>query len=175
MRKHGDSWRRVLHRKVGGLGLSEADCVKRVPRGHWDDLENCRLFLESAQGGLGVLSVRDWAEVPRAQLANAGGRGLVAKFGSMEALLRAVYPEEDWSHAPVPSSHWDQRENRKKRMEEIGRALGVVEPIDWKKITRADIQRAGGGAVLNRYDSFYDALVDCCLPEDTWRHAPPLL
>jgi hypothetical protein len=58
-----------------------------------------------------------------------------------------VYPEHAWEDVrfgAVPKRTWESFDARIKKIEAIGRDLGVQKLDDWYAITRAQVRQAGG-------------------------------
>ena len=69
-----------------------------------------------------------------------GGGSILEKYkGSLVALLKSMYPENDWlpwKFASCPQNYWDDLKNQRKFMDWAGKELKIKEQSDWYKITQ---------------------------------------
>lgn len=68
----------------------------------------------------------------RAQIEEEGGRGLLHHHKSLEAVLRAVYPEHDWDSSRFlrarihPRGHSSDREYLLSELDKVEKRLGIL-------------------------------------------------
>lgn len=69
-----------------------------VPDGFWMRMENQRLFCDWASKQLGINSDSDWLRITSSDFLPLGGYTLINNYylGSIQALVRAVYPTRNW-------------------------------------------------------------------------------
>ena len=68
-----------------------------------------------------------------------GGMALASKYGSIQDLLSAIYPDFDWlpwRFKTVPNKYWENMDNCKKFMEWAGKELQIKEMSNWYKIVK---------------------------------------
>jgi hypothetical protein len=120
-------------------------CTKTVPLGgYWKHVQNVRHFLdEIGSRELGIKEVKalsvflflflsfhtttqfsDWYSISRKQLLRAGGRGLLAEYGSPAGAVMAAYPEYPWQ--PSNFSHSSpNRANLLASLKAVENGLGI--------------------------------------------------
>lgn len=77
------------------------------------------------------LQPSDWYTVTREQVRVKGGGGLIARYPSMEAALKAIYPEVAWDSSKFistvrnPSGYWADIEHQREFLEKTAQRLGL--------------------------------------------------
>ena len=148
-------------------GEEESNFRPQRSRGHWDSAERKREFVEGivAQMGHAVKNRREWKGITAKKLTDMGGGALLRQYGSVLALLRDLYPEEEWDQSAVSPyisrGHWDSEKNRATFIEEAKRRFGIRQPSDWSKVTKEDLLSLRGcSSLLARYGSVTQLLVN---------------
>lgn len=156
-------------------GVTERDFMHRMPRGHWNNMENRRKLLESVAEKHGVRSVEDWQKVRHADLLNAGaGALLVEKNGSVFELLKETFPEqfegvtEEECRGRRAKNYWASRENRRALMDSIAQEFGITEKSHWKAVKANDLKDRGAGALLTKFSGSIFHLLKDTYPEQEW-------
>lgn len=171
LRKHG-SMLALLQAVYPEEGITATDCLPAVPKGHWDDKENRRAFMEKVRKEMGVENAGDWRRVRREDIQQLGGGGLLTKFSSVFELLDDTYPEQRLEELEcrghVSNAYWKDTANRRALLDRIAAAHSVKCPSDWKRVSWRDVAAfPGGNTLLSFYDSMLDALRHI-YPEQEW-------
>jgi hypothetical protein len=91
--------------------------------------------------------------------------------GSPSKLLLSVFPDHPWElnkfNAP-PSKFWDNQAHQADAFAQLTAKLGVETLDDWYKITTADIQNAGAGALLRKFGKSSTQMLKHFHPTHTW-------
>lgn len=143
--------------------LQAHECLRALPASHWRSAENGRQFLEQLAAAHGVQTAADWRRVTAFHVRQRGGSGLLARHGSVVAMLRATYPERTWDELEcrrqVSNAFWASQENCRRFLEKVAREHGVATPEDWSMVTRKHIEQMGGKSLFARFGSLHAALV----------------
>lgn len=159
---------------------------KRAPRGYWLHRSTQKARLKKIGKELGVKEVlflfshlllltlthipqlKGWYSISTRQVRERGGFGALKYHGTLEAALRAVYPEFPWEagsfneHRKAPHGFWLDNQNLHKVLEKVEKELGIsqvppqtphvpidvlllphAKPEDWYSITLADLKSLG--------------------------------
>lgn len=129
----------------------------------WKTTEQRRAFMDGLADKLGIFDAEGWKSVTAAAVAKAGGKGLLAHYPSVLAMLQDIYPEQgirlESCRPQAPRGHWNCRDNQRAVFDAVAERHGVITPEDWKRIRVKDVLAEKGGAtVLKKYRSLEDAL-----------------
>lgn len=142
---------------------------QRVPRGYWMDAANGRRYLGELAARMGVRKPEDWVNVRYRDVENSGGRGLLARYGTLLAALEALHPEEDFSALAAaqraPPRHWDSAEERRRFLDEVAAQLGITAPEGWRDVSCHRLASMGGAGLLARYSHSVFRLLQDTYPE----------
>lgn len=168
---HGGSIRRLLSVAYPDQEWGGLEGRKKRPLGHWNDRENRTAFLQAFRSSRGISCATDWRAVTAQDVKDAGGAGLLAKYGnSLARALADLLPEECGRLAEVrqklPQGHWSKRENRRAVLDAIAEEMGVREVRDWRRVSSAELRRHGGAGMLHLFPSFAELLRDTYGAED---------
>lgn len=109
---------------------------------YWNDLNNQKKKLEQIGTELGVKELDDWYKVSRAQLLKLVPF-IDAKYkGKVFSALKKIYPDHNWDSSKFSRAFinfWNDVAHQKKKLEEVGRELGVVNLDDWYRISRSRV------------------------------------
>lgn len=102
-----------------------------------------------------------------------GGEVIGCYNGSLSKMLRSVYPGIPWDDAKFsrrPNAYWASSENRRARVLEIGKKLGIGENEyeKWYRIRNIDFNKAGGSSLLGKFQSSMFSLLKDVFPEYPW-------
>lgn len=125
----------------------------RVRSGHWESVAVQREFLEKVAARHCVERQEDWRRIAYRHVVDAGGSSLLGRYGnSVLALLRAVYPEQEWCpvrHRPnVPRGYWQSKAAQRAFLDSVAAELDVRRPADWSRVRNCDIEERGGRTLL---------------------------
>ena len=70
---------------------------KQYPRGYWSDVKHIQKFLIELQTKLKLSKKEDWTRVSIFQIHQAGGGGLLRKYGTLYNILCIAFPEKEWN------------------------------------------------------------------------------
>jgi len=160
LERYGGSVFEALSDLYPEQGLEAAQCRPKLPQGYWQSAANRRAFMERVAAAHGVRTAADWKKVGQEQLREAGGGGLLARYGNnVLALLRDVYPDLAAGHLArelrtrAPKGYWGQAENRRKFLEEVAAGLGITTAQEWAAVTAKQLEKRGGGRLLRMFSS----------------------
>lgn len=136
-------------------------CRKRVPRGYWDILRNRKAFLESFAKEERLQCPGDWARVGVSAVMKRGGSGLLAKCGGLREALEEAFPDMDLGGVAFTSNtDWSQAGARRAFMERLASSKGITDVRGWADVKYEDVLRLGGGGLLRRYATTWEAICD---------------
>ena len=125
--------------------------------------------LDSLAGKLGYKELDDWYRARKTDFYNNEGGSLLQAFdGSPSKLLSFVYPHHNWKvwkFGTVSKGYWNDKENRKNFLDELGRNLGYNQLDDWYNISNLDFVNSGGTGLL-KFTIL--RLLQSAYPEHTW-------
>ena len=174
-----------------GTRTREARCI--CTQKHWFTapharrLIHVRSLLDKIGTELGIKQVRfsqttkvtvnqraDWCRVSRRAIVSKGGGALFLKHKSVEDLVRAAYPEEEWERHRFakqsgPNGYWKDNANLFKAMDKAELLLGISkvkcffisglcdsivllwsQPEDWYSVTMSDLKQTGLSGTIVR-------------------------
>ena len=71
---------------------------QRVHSGFWDEADNQKRFVVALGDQLGFKNMDDWYKLEYDHISKSGGARLISKHGgSRLALLKAIFPQHQWS------------------------------------------------------------------------------
>eukprot|EP01114_Cavostelium_apophysatum_P017721 TRINITY_DN5331_c0_g1_i3.p1 TRINITY_DN5331_c0_g1~~TRINITY_DN5331_c0_g1_i3.p1 ORF type:complete len:845 (-),score=169.37 TRINITY_DN5331_c0_g1_i3:2211-4745(-) len=140
---------------------------KKLPNNYWDDLNRQLEHLEDYAKKNDISDWFLWTAVSKADFLRKGGsQQLIAKHGSLLQVLRAVYPNRNWSEAR--NIVWRQN------LENFAEKHNIKRIEDWSRISVNTFKTeiAKGRQILRVYSSVYGALK--ALYSDRDWHALPV-
>lgn len=125
---------------------------------------------------LNIKHPSDWGKVTKKQiLANDGASFINIYYGSVKRAITSVlegmvfllsqqedttWKEEWFSNAnKFPSGYWSKKENQREFLNNLAKKLDVLNPSDWKKVSRKEVIENDGGTLLFHYGTLRNALV----------------
>ncbi len=143
----------------------------KAPQGFWDLPANQRSYMDWLGQRLGYRCADDWYAVTLDDFLRNKGRGIMALYHRSPVLaVIDLIPAQDWCEwkfRRVPPGFWEVAKNRQRYLRWLGKELGFRQPDDWYQIRTEDFARRRGGALLERYSSFYDLMREF-LPQLDW-------
>jgi hypothetical protein len=136
---------------------------KTAPHGYWNNIENRRRKMEEFGQKLKVKQLEDWYNVAGKDVKTEVSAFMHRYNGSLYEALRDVYNEYPWDPSKfktVPRGYWNNIENRRQRMEEIGEKLRVKKREDWYNVSGKDVITEARGFMSRYKDCLYEALKD---------------
>lgn len=88
--------------------------------------------------------------------AEKGINGLLVHFGSVQAMVEAMFPSDHkalypWRFASAPNGYWKLPENRKYAAAALRTHLGIVKATDWYALTREALIEFGIVHMVDHY------------------------
>lgn len=114
---------------------------QRMPRGHWDNVDNIREFIERVSKKFVIESPEDWYRVSYEQLAAAGGERLLRRYGGLGHILRQVYPDVAWNWQELRKR--DKRSSQRFLFIQLARLFPdyeIIEDYSYKDVARVSGQ-----------------------------------
>jgi hypothetical protein len=147
-------------------------CLK-LPMGFWDSRSNRRDYMRWLGEQLGYTLLDHWYAVRHRDFTSTGGGALLSKYQwSPPLAVIDLVPRNrwhEWRFVKVPLGFWDLVENRHRYLRWLGRKLGFRRPQDWSSITYDAIGDNYGHALLHRFPSLREVMLDF-MPEINWDH-----
>ena len=118
-------------------------------RGHWAVPSHVRAAVEEFAKSHGIVSLEDWRQVSKEQLANAGLAGALGSHQhSVLRLLRAAYGPEVHRALVRPAraaESWEREETVVKFVRAAEERMDLREPEEWYRVGWDRIKRMTGG------------------------------
>jgi len=142
---------------------------KRIPARHWHSVANQRHFLEWMATQLNITDINGWYKVSASEVKKRGGSGLLTHYGgSISKALKTVYPEykwQFWKFSTVPVGEWEELANQRAYFDWYAKEYGIQKPMDWFKVSAADLHKRQGRGLLTIYDDSIVKAVQHVYPE----------
>lgn len=134
---------------------------RKSPNGYWDDLENCKSYLEWIGPLLGVSQMSDWYKVTNSSMIAVGGQGFLNHFhNSLSQALSTIYPQEKWKNwlfAKAPKKALESEEI-KEYLDHLATQLNIQVMDDWYHISENEIATIGSITTINKMGGLGKAL-----------------
>jgi len=145
---------------------------QKVPRYFWDDVAARREHLHDLEKKLRITRPEGWYDVSFQKVHEVGAGGLIQCYNkSVASMVADLHPSVcwlPWRFSKVPTQFWENPENKRSCFTWVESCLNVKIPEDWYKVTREDVQRAGGGGLLQCYNNSLSLMVISSLPDYDW-------
>ena len=142
------------------------------PKGFWDNIENCKKFMDNLYIKLNYSSMEDWYNVIEKDISDNKGINILNKYKNTINLLQNIYPDYDWIiwkfKRPVPEGYWSVKENRLKCMEWLFKELKYKTMEDWYRVTVKDFKDNDCFGLIWNYRASYQALLSDVYPDYNW-------
>jgi len=141
-----------------------------VPGDHWGTPENQRKFLEWVldQERLETVKSDIVLLTDRVIKQYKGGSSLLLTHKNTMDCIKSVFPEfsfEPSDFEQVGRGFWEDQDNQKAWLLNLGDKLGFRKPTDWYAIREQDFEEHGGISLINYYESSPAKVVLSLLPE----------
>ena len=152
-------------------------------KGFWNDISNRKVFLEELAKTLGFKEMEDWYNIKMWDFMKYGknGKDILSVYGaSPSKVLQSTFTDykwKPWKFLQVPKGFWDDINNRREYLHQLGTRLGYKNMEDWYKISRRDLTKNDGGGLLDIYGFSLFQVIQSTFPEYNWKpwkfsHAP---
>jgi hypothetical protein len=147
---------------------------KKVPPGHWEMIENQRLFSDSYLcPKLQIIQYFQWYGLRQEDVANCSGAGLLRKYSnSLKQMIETIYPEFEWNaqYLQFQRGQWEHVENQRLFVDtHLGPKLQITQQLQWYDITKKSIQdSAGSGLLQHSYNCSPQRMLETLYPEYEW-------
>ena len=145
-----------------------------VQHGYWNNKDNQRDFLDWFGNQLGFKEMDDWYGITEKQILENGGVTLLNKYGeSPSKLVMAVYDTHQWQQSRFNTQHgyWNNKDNQRDFMDQLGNQLGFKEMDDWYGITQKQLHENGGVTLLDKYGGSPSKLVMAVYDNHQWQQS----
>eukprot|EP01114_Cavostelium_apophysatum_P015052 TRINITY_DN4029_c1_g1_i1.p1 TRINITY_DN4029_c1_g1~~TRINITY_DN4029_c1_g1_i1.p1 ORF type:complete len:534 (-),score=127.16 TRINITY_DN4029_c1_g1_i1:1284-2885(-) len=146
---------------------------ERAPRGTWTDKKKQREFFDSIEKKLGVKEWQDWYKIPRTDVVELGGSGILRHYeDSLWKALMSVYAEYPWEEEKFSQREegfWKDKRVQRQFFEKTAVKLGVKNLDDWYSIRRSQIYPHGGTFINAYYGGSLLRALKAVYPEHQWR------
>ncbi|MCP4548077.1 MAG: hypothetical protein GY835_16560, partial [bacterium] len=142
------------------------------PDGFWRGRANRRRYLKWLGKQLGFKKIEDWYRVTNRDFKDNHGGTLLYMFGgSPSAVVKDRYPDfnwQEWLFPTIPHHFWDDRTNRRRYLEWLGKQLGFKRMEDWYHLTAQDFVVFHGGRLAQIHNGSPSAVLIESFPEHEW-------
>ena len=121
--------------------------------GYWDNKNNQRDFMDQLGNRLGYIKMNAWYGVTVKRFHKNRGVTLLHKYGdSPSKLVMTVYNSHQWqqSRFNTQQGYWDNKNNQRDFMDQLGNRLGYKEINAWYGVTFKQVDENGGVTLLNK-------------------------
>ena len=142
--------------------------------GYWNNKDNQRNFMDQLGNRLGFKEMDDWYGITAKQIHENGGVTLLNKYGrSPSKLVMAVYDNHQWQQSRFNTQHgyWNNKDNQRDFMDQLGNRLGFKEMDAWYGITQKQLHENGGVTLLNKYGGSPSKLVMAVYDNHQWNES----
>src|SRR3569623_603660 len=130
---------------------------RQAPLRFWADQRNHRRYMTWLAAQLKIRRPEDWYRVSNADFERHKGGAFLLEYNStISAAIKAFLPRyrwQEWLFSGTPKGFWDDRRNRKRYLDWLGKQLGYKKPEDWYAVTQHDIYAHRGIQFLKLYSS----------------------
>jgi hypothetical protein len=120
------------------------------------------------------VSLSDWYSKEKYFVLSHSGGAMIENYynGSISKMLADIYPEYDWDvrkFTQAPNGYWNDDQNCREFLEELGAKLGYKEMDDWYQLSNRELAMHGGGGGLNsRFNGSPLQMLRYFYPENDW-------
>ena len=136
----------------GESGFTSYERRKRYR--HRDNKNNQRDFMDQLGNRLGYKEINAWYGVTK-KVFTKWDFLLNEYGGSPSKLVTTVYDTHQWRQSRfnthMPNGYWENKDNQRDFMDQLGRRLGCKEINAWYGVTQKQIYENGGVSLLNKY------------------------
>lgn len=172
LHKLGDSPAAILKEYLPDFDWQEWR-FQSAPQRFWHDPRNRRRYMAWLAETLGFTTDEDWYAVKAEDFHKHHGAGLLAQVNdSPIAAVREYRPAVrwlEWRFASVPDGFWEDRRNRRRYLDWLGRQLGFTAWQAWYQVKTADFERHGGHRLLHRFGYSPIAVLKDYIPHAPWQ------
>ena len=140
----------------------------------WRDHLNQRDLIDLIGSKLKLKNLEDFYNITQVDMKPYGGDILLDNYfdGSMYQLFSSLYPNHSWYKwnfsQRIESSFWDNKNNQRDFMDQLGNRLEYKEINAWYGVTKKQIQENGGLSLLNKYGGSPSKLVMAVYDTHQW-------
>lgn len=144
-----------------------------VPAGFWNERKNRVSYMNWLGQHLGFRKKEDWYKLKHRDIEENYGGSVVYLFyhGSPYEAVKDCFPDYEWQawkFTQVPKGFWQDKKNRIKYMDWLGKQLGFRQPEDWYRLKKADFDRNHGVGLLGDFGGSPMAVVKDVFPKRVW-------
>lgn len=143
------------------------------PRSYWKDPQHHRAYMDWLARQLGIRRPEDWYQVTNRDFTrHKGGAFLLHYDSTISKAVMAYLPEYDWKEwlfRKIPKGFWNDRRNRRRYVQWLGRKLGITRMDQWYAVTRHHIEGNHGNNLLKRFDGSPYQLLKDVYPRYDWK------
>lgn len=145
-----------------------------LPRGFFDTHENRQRYMTWLGENLGFTQHSDWYDLRKEHFVETGGMVLLKSYyeGSPAKAVKEHFPSQswlEWKFVQVAGGYWNDRTNRIRYMDWLGKERGYSNTDDWYKVTKKMLQDSEGGGLLSYFGNDRGRLLRDYLPEHDWK------
>eukprot|EP01114_Cavostelium_apophysatum_P008517 TRINITY_DN2104_c2_g1_i1.p1 TRINITY_DN2104_c2_g1~~TRINITY_DN2104_c2_g1_i1.p1 ORF type:complete len:621 (-),score=144.76 TRINITY_DN2104_c2_g1_i1:93-1955(-) len=145
--------------------------TRRKP-GFWSVSSNRRNFLLEIQPDLNVRNWKDWYNVTYDQVKQLGGFGALAPHDhSLGKALADLIPEHKWQlwkFRSIPRGLFQDPRQRVEFVHSLEEEFNIKSSDDWYRISLRDIEKKGGGAVIEHHKNSLSNILKEAYPDHQW-------
>eukprot|EP00028_Trichosphaerium_sp_Am-I-7-wt_P012154 CAMPEP_0168524058 /NCGR_PEP_ID=MMETSP0405-20121227/10405_1 /TAXON_ID=498012 /ORGANISM="Trichosphaerium sp, Strain Am-I-7 wt" /LENGTH=320 /DNA_ID=CAMNT_0008546155 /DNA_START=66 /DNA_END=1025 /DNA_ORIENTATION=- len=142
-----------------------------VPRHFWELADNQMDKINVLARNLRVKTLEDWYKVTNSLMLSNGGGSLLAMYKfSILRMLSSIFPFYNWKpwrFKGVPNGTWEEHDNIRMKLNDMGENLNVKQIDDWHDISTQDFKKQGF-SMLGIFNGSQSALLRTAYPQHTW-------
>ena len=123
--------------------------------GYWNNQKNIQRYLTELREKLQLKTTKDWDKLTYDKIRINGGSSLLKNYSTLQIKTMGC-PDlaKTKQKTKKPIRFWENKENVKKFLIEVGKKYNYYSPDDWNKLTTKQIQKEGGSRVLKIYSIY---------------------
>ena len=145
---------------------------RKIKRGHWNNIENQKEYLNSLYYQFKLTSMDDWFTlIPHKQLHSSLARILPRYQGNSRLALQTIYPNYPWNFnikKKKEKGFWRVHNVQLKYMEKLFINLNLKSLDDWKKVTKEKFLLNDGLGILAFHRFNRKNLLKFVYPHHNW-------
>lgn len=126
----------------------------------YNKIENQKMALQKFAEAKKLSSLEEWNCITRKDLQQFGLTKILCQYKSIFDMLDIVFDNYPWKllNNKLPLGFWDDINNHRKFLDQLGNSLSYSKFEDWYSITKNVIKMNGGSQLLRKYSSIYDMM-----------------
>ena len=164
------------------INWDEIFSAQRIPRNYFLKMANRKQFLDQISKKLNISQASDWSTVSGKCFRKQGGGPLLRLYPSLYAMLRDIYPEQNWDFFIDDENvsaenyckdltinyYWNDPANVKSFVDYFAKKNDIELKEEWYDVSDNSISNFRGGVtLLQKYGSLINIL-QIAYPDENW-------